>query len=106
MCEARAQKRRPIDLTCALVELPQMLRGERREAGQDAAGAAQFQVRAPDVVPAALQGYAALDQCRFAEADGARLGAQLGLEAGKGGEEDLKGIGRRCGRGGHRAGLV
>ena len=81
----------PGELAGALVELGEVQGAEGGDAGEDAGGAAQVEVGAPDVRPAALEGDAAGDGRRRGQAEGGGLVGEERLEAGRGGEEDLEG---------------
>ena len=74
----------------AEVELRQVGDVEVVEPRQHPAGAADPEVRAPDLRPAALDDDAAGDGLGLLEALAADLGAEGGLEAGEGGEEDVE----------------
>ena len=58
----RGAARRPREIARALVELGQMQRPEGADAREDATGAADLQVGAPHVGPAALEGDAARER--------------------------------------------
>ncbi len=81
----------PGDLARALVELGQVHGAEAADAGENAGGAAQDEIGAPDIGPGAGKGDAALDLGR-GEAGGARLFGQGGFEAGRGDEENVEGF--------------
>ncbi len=84
-----AQHVAPWEIARALVELGQMQRPEGADARDDATGAADLQVGAPHLGPAALEGDAA-GHALGLESLGARLGAQRAFEARNGHEEYLE----------------
>jgi hypothetical protein len=85
-----AQHRRPVDAPRPLVELRQVQRAEPCDPRQHARGAAQLEVGAPDLGPAALERHAAGLDRHPGETGLARLLGEQRLEAGRGDEEDLE----------------